>query len=300
MNEPDSRITLTLRGEHAKKGVSLDAFDGFITHFTTALRRHYRASKSEPPRRAGHPVTADKLATAFRLVEFKVGSGIAVLKPPLTDGDPGLGLASEVPTLAWGNLGSLLAAAESGEHLDDDVVEELEAAAKCLGKEGSFFVDYRSGDMARTHAFDLPEIARLRAPQVIETSRQHTITGSLHAIDLEPDHVAIRAASGMDWRCRYPDDLEQRVLTLVGKRVWARGAGKTTSPRVGTLDVVEIHPVAEYEQTALFTGAPLPLEQLMERQAIRGPQGLAAFADPEWEPDDESERFLEAIFAENE
>jgi hypothetical protein len=30
-----------------------------------------------------------------------------------------------------------------------------------------------------------------------------------------------------------------------------------------------------------------------------GPQRLAAFADPEWELDEESERFLEANFAES-
>jgi len=65
------------------------------------------------------------------------------------------------------------------------------------------------------------------------------------------------------------------------------------------LEVVKIHAVAEHEQTALFTGAPLPLDQLMERQAVHGPQRLAAFADSEWQADDESERFLEAIFAEN-
>ena len=61
----------------------------------------------------------------------------------------------------------------------------------------------------------------------------------------------------------------------------------------------KIYPVAAHEQGALFTGLPVPIDELMKRQGINGPQGLAAFADPEWELDQESERFLEAIFAES-
>lgn len=55
----------------------------------------------------------------------------------------------------------------------------------------------------------------------------------------------------------------------------------------------------EHAPTALFSMAPVPVDDLMKQQGIRGPQGLAAFADPEWESDVESERFLEAIFAES-
>jgi len=56
---------------------------------------------------------------------------------------------------------------------------------------------------------------------------------------------------------------------------------------------------AEYAPTALFTATPVPIDELMKRQGIGGPQGLATFADPEWELDEESDRFLEAIFAES-
>ncbi len=52
-------------------------------------------------------------------------------------------------------------------------------------------------------------------------------------------------------------------------------------------------------RNGLFTRRPVPLEQLMESQGIHGPQGLSTFADPEWESDDQSRRFLEAIFAES-
>lgn len=50
----------------------------------------------------------------------------------------------------------------------------------------------------------------------------------------------------------------------------------------------------------MFTKFPVPIHELMKQQGISGPQGLAAFADPEWELNEESRRFLEAIFAENE
>lgn len=297
MTDTDNRITLTLKGEYAKEGISLNAFDGFITHFTNALRYHYRASKAEPTRNAGHPLSKEQLATSFRLVDFRVGSAIAVLDPPLVDEESDSLLDSDVPTLAWTNVDDLLATADAGTYLEDDVAIELEAATRCLGRDGSFKVDYRSGSRSRAHTFDLPRLAALRAPRSADTACPHTITGHMHAIDLEPGHVAIRTASGMDWRCSYPDELEKHILALVGTRVWARGTGKTTSTRAGSLDVVEIHPVAVYEQTALFTGLPVPITDLMARQSIDSPQGLAAVADPDWELDEESDRFLEAIFA---
>lgn len=61
----------------------------------------------------------------------------------------------------------------------------------------------------------------------------------------------------------------------------------------------ESRQTADHAPTPLFTGTPVPIDELMKRQGIGGPQGLAAIADPEWELDVESERFLEAIFAES-
>jgi hypothetical protein len=57
---------------------------------------------------------------------------------------------------------------------------------------------------------------------------------------------------------------------------------------------------AEHVPAAMFTKSPLPIGELMKQQGISGPQGLAAFADPEWEFDEDSWRFLAAIFAESE
>ena len=56
---------------------------------------------------------------------------------------------------------------------------------------------------------------------------------------------------------------------------------------------------AGHVPAAIFTKFPVPIHELIKRQGISGPQGLAGFADPEWELDEESQRFLEAIFAES-
>jgi len=55
----------------------------------------------------------------------------------------------------------------------------------------------------------------------------------------------------------------------------------------------------DHALTALFTATPVPIGELMKQQGIGGPQGLAVFADPEWEANEESKRFLRAIFAES-
>lgn len=68
------RITLELQGERAREGVSLAAFDGFVTHLLTALRYHYRAATAAPVKKTGRPFGKDDLATAFRLTAFRTGS----------------------------------------------------------------------------------------------------------------------------------------------------------------------------------------------------------------------------------
>lgn len=57
---------------------------------------------------------------------------------------------------------------------------------------------------------------------------------------------------------------------------------------------------AEHVPAALSTKSPVPIGELMKQQGVSGPQGIAALADPEWELNEESQRFLEAIFAESE
>jgi hypothetical protein len=49
--------------------------------------------------------------------------------------------------------------------------------------------------------------------------------------------------------------------------------------------------------TEWWTNEIVPLETLRKEQGIDGPQGLAAFSDPDWQPGVESDRFLEALFS---
>jgi hypothetical protein len=200
--------------------------------------------------------------------------------------------------LAWANVAELIDWAESGRTLDDAVVGELEAATKSLGAAGRFSIDFRSQGNVRRHTFRQEEIPALRAVPVLENPSEHSVTGVLHAIDIEPDKVGIRTPAGVDWSCRYPEDLEAAVLALIGGRVWARGLGKLSSARSGSLDLSEIHRATEYEQTELFTGATVSLPDLAEQQGVARPQGLGAFVDPEWREGKESDLFLQAVFTE--
>ena len=61
------------------------------------------------------------------------------------------------------------------------------------------------------------------------------------------------------------------MLQLIGGVVWAKGMGMANSPRSGTLDLTAIRAVPAFEQTDLFTGAPVPLPELMEQQGIHSP-----------------------------
>lgn len=290
-------ITLRLQGSRATRGVPLATFETFIDCFLAALRYHYRSTALEPAKKAGRPYGKEELVTAFRLVAFRVGSGIAVLEPETEESDePAL---ADVPTLAMDNLASLLEAVRAGRHVDSAVVEALDAARRALGSEGRFEVAIGAeSDQVPLPALSLDEalLDDLRAP-VEEPSRQpQTISGVLHAIDLEPDKVGIRTPSGIDWSCRYPAELEPLVKSLIGSTVWARGVGALPSARSGSLELEEIQAVPQYEQTSLFTREPVPLEELLRRQGVLAPQGLRFVADPEWQDNDESERFLEAIF----
>ena len=299
VDQGNDRIILTLEGELATKGVSLAAFDSFVGHFISALRYQYRSSRAEPTKKAGRPFTQDQMATAFRLVEFRTGSGVAVLEPPLLGEKPRLTDAlGDVPTLAWANVAELIEYAEAGRPLDEAVAEELEAATRSLGATGRFSIDYRGQGKTRQHDFTLEEISGLRAPSVLEEPRLQTITGVLHAMRSEPDKVGIRTPSGVDWSCGYPQELEHEVLQLIGGVVWARGTGMANSPRSGTLELTAIRAVPAFEQTDLFTGAPVSLPELMEQQGIRTPQGLGVFSDPEWEAGEESDLFMQAVFGE--
>lgn len=293
----EERVTLTLQGERAREGVTLAAFESFVEHFLGALRYHYRSGRSAPIRKPGRPFGDEDLATAFRLVAFRTGSGIAVLEPVLPATSDQL-LADELPpTLAWDNMTSLFSDIESQE-LDDVVASELKSALRALGHEAHLTVEFSGTSHGR---YEVDE-SRLepRNASTEESDAAQTVVGLLHAIDLEPDKLAVRTPSGVDWNCEYPPSLELDVLRIVGKRVIATGIGRMTSAKVGTLTLESIAPLPEVEQTHLFSAEPVPLRTLQARQRITSPQGTNQFVDPEWSESEESELFLHALLDEDE
>lgn len=72
------------------------------------------------------------------------------------------------------------------------------------------------------------------------------------------------------------------------------GRGKLTSPLRGSMAIERIEPV-DVEQSSLFTSAPVD-EELLARQGIDAPQGLAALSDPQWY-DETDDAYLAALLS---
>jgi hypothetical protein len=83
----DKQITLTIKGARAQHGVSLSDFESFIDSFLAALRDYDRAGRGEATRKSGHPDRRAEAVTAFRLVGFQTGSGIATIEPESVEAD---------------------------------------------------------------------------------------------------------------------------------------------------------------------------------------------------------------------
>jgi len=59
----DQRVVLDLHGTRALAGVEIDALEGFLRHFRTALREYDRWCRGTLARRGGHPDARDLAAT---------------------------------------------------------------------------------------------------------------------------------------------------------------------------------------------------------------------------------------------
>lgn len=62
------------------------------------------------------------------------------------------------------------------------------------------------------------------------------------------------------------------------------------------MTIERIEPVDEVDQSVLFTIEPVAENELLARQRITVPQGLDAFADPEWE-DETDDAYLAALLS---
>jgi hypothetical protein len=294
-SENNTQITLRLEGSRAEHGVSLTDFENFIDSFLGALRDYDRGRRGEPMRKSGHPDRRAEAVTAFRLVRFAPGSGIATIEPEhlMSSEDQPLPLDDEVP-IAVDNLRALVDEIEAGASVSEPVREALGKACRSLGNDGSIAVEFPPHIRASTGTIDIPRLERQGRVEDSGREEVQSVSGRLHLLDVEPDKLAIRTSSGVDWTCKYPEGLESTVKRMVDQVVWAEGTGHLTSVLRGTMTIDRIEAVEQGEQSMLFTNEPMPDAELLARQGISAPQGLASLADPEWD-DAADDAYLEAL-----
>lgn len=299
VNQTDQSITLRLEGSRATDGVSLPDFEKFIDSFLAALRDFDRSRRGESPKKAGHPESRAQAVTAFRLVAFRKGSGIATIEPDLTPPEGDTQELVEVEPIQITNLKALLVTVEAESELPVPVSDALDRACQSVGEDGSLSVEVgdteSGGDDWRRVVIDAPRLARIRAntPASAELKSVSSVSGQLHRVDFEPDRLAIRATDGVDWECSFPEELEEVVEKLVNRLVWAAGNGTLRSPRKGTMQLDRIESVDQGLQTALFSSDPAVDSDLAPDQGIVEPQGLDSFGFVEWGDSDEA--YLEAL-----
>lgn len=199
-------------------------------------------------------------------------------------------------TLALDNLNALTIELDAERPLAPEVLDALDSARRALGEDGQIEVNFHDARSSKPSSITKESIQKLSS-RVTERSTEYTrISGRLHLIDLEPDKLAVRTVAGVEWMCRYPQHLEELVRGLIGEVVWAAGQGRLQSPLRGSMEVEELGPASQGEQSTLFSSHPLPLSELLAHQSIVRPQGLASLGDPEWEDDEASEVYLRTVF----
>jgi hypothetical protein len=303
MDPADQSVIIDLHGSKAVRGVELDGFQRWVDHFRRALRdfERSRSTRQEPVKRTGTPGRVSDISTAFRLVHFKRGSGIAKLEPiDVPASDEQLGVAQEPPALQ--NLKSLVEAVKA-ERVDSSVVDALEDARKAVGDDGHYGIRFAADPNGRT-PIDRETVERLHAAASANEpepeARPVSVIGLLHLIEVEsPERVAIRDRDGRDWVCTFEPDLEQRVLSLVKSIVWAKGTGEHTSGKAGRMHLADIEVVPQHKQSALFTFERVPADELDARQGVSAPQGLAATVDPEWADDEQDRAYLALVLGDD-
>lgn len=296
-----AELVLDLHGARAREGVDIDAFETFLTHFRAALREFDRAGQGKIPRKSGRPAARDDAATAFRMVAFRTGSGIATLAPSLARSEEDeLALDAGEP-LAVTTLVRMLDDIDAGRRLPRPVVEALSSARRAIGDDGSFGVALNGDHRNRPRLV----IDRERIEHMSETTTPGdgvplSVTGRLHMIEADPPNrrVQVRGQDGTDWTGTYPDHLHELVLGSIECIVRVSGTGRRLTPATGRLQIDEIDPIPEHPQDALFSVEPISAAQLRKDQRIDRPQGLTPLSDRWPDDDDEALLFLETIFGE--
>jgi hypothetical protein len=291
----DTKITLTIKGSRAQRGVSLSDFESFIDSFLSALRDYDRAGRGEPARKSGHPDRRAEAVTAFRLVEFQTGSGVATIEPELVSVEDDQLPVHDMP-VSLTTLRALAADLVAERPVPEPVLDALGKACRAAGADGSVCIELPDSS-AGALLIDGGLLARVALANNTDAHDEivRSASGRLHLLDLEPDRLGIRTANGVEWSCRYPEALEQRIKHLLDRIVWVEGSGRLSSPLRGTMMIDRIEPV-DTEQSALFTIAPIDESDLLLRQGITAPQGLESLSDLEW--DDETDAaYLAALLS---
>ena len=287
-----TQITLRLEGSRAELGVSLSDFESFIDSFLGALRDFDRDRREAPTRKSGRPERRAEAVTAFRLVRFEPGSGIATIEPELVSIHEQEQLPLEEIPLSLENLLAMADEIDAGAVLPEPVTDALAKACRAFGADGSIAIHLPG--RPRPTVIDMARLGH-GAPIGSEPEREvRSVSGRLHLLDVEPDKLAIRTSSGVDWTCRYPERLEPKVKQLVDKLVWVEGPGRRVSSLRGTMTIERIDVVEQGDQSMLFTLERVPDSELVDQQGIEQPQGLHSIADPEWD-DERDDAYLAAL-----
>lgn len=293
MSEHTDSITLRLEGERAQRGISLSDFETFIDSFISALRDFDRDRRGAPTRKSGHPEARAEAVAAFRLVDFREGSAIAVIEPEKPSLDNEIEPIVDAEPIQVSTLRSLLSTIEQEAAMPDSVTEALEKAVRSAGEDGSLTVELptigEADALTPAVRIDVARIERIRAAhRAPEPPVVSSVSGRLHQVDFEPDKLAIRASDGVDWSCGFPEELEKQVELLVNRLVWASGEGRLLGSRRGTMTLAAIRAVEQGTQTRLFSGEPISDTELAAAQGITAPQGLNAVGVEEWGDSDEA------------
>ncbi len=290
----DKQITLTITGARAERGVSLSDFESFIDNFLAALRDYDRAGRGEPTRKSGHPDRRAEAVTAFRLVGFQTGSGVATIEPEFVAAEDDQLPVGDVP-LSLATLRALADDLAAERTVPEPVLDALGKACRAVGADGSVAIEIGAQAVGPV-VVDSRVLDRIALAQDATADEEvGSVSGRLHLLDLEPDRLGIRTASGVEWSCRYPEGLEERVKGLLDRIVWVEGSGRLTSLLRGAMTIERIEPV-DVEQSALFTTAPVDEDELLAQQGISAPQGLDALTDAEWD-DETDDAYLSALLS---
>lgn len=295
---PTERIFLELEGSEAAHGISLLSLESFMKNFRRALVDFDRSQSGERTRREGRRRLREEWVTAFRVIGLQPGSTRLELEPIAPrqqdrfDGDQE---RIDAEFLAAQNLRALIDAIASVEPLEPDVTEAVAAARRTLGVDGQIGVVFAGGPQKeRRVVIDGQRIEELRTRRQRAIQTVTRVSGRLHMVDVDPFRVGIRTSSGVEWICEYTSELEGQIIELLKLNVAAHGHGVLTSQGRGHFQIETIEPIGEYEQTELFSVERRPLAELLARHGLE-PQGWDVFADPDWQDDEDSKRFLEAL-----